>query len=247
MRLFIIKKRFFTWLLIVCLMGICLIEFRNWNINKEKLAVEAISWAIAGRTFIIDPGHGGEDPGKVSSSGIYEKDINLAVAKKLQNLILQGGGTVYMTRNEDKALSNKEESIRARKRADLKNRAELAQSKKADIYIALHCNSFPSERWYGAQTFYASNVPGSKELASYIQEELVEFPGTTTRKAKIDDTTIILKKVKIPTTNVELGFLSNSREEKMLQDDGYQNKLVWSIYSGIVRFLIKYGDQYRPT
>jgi len=240
-KIILLKKQTITWVVLVSMVGFCLAGFAYWGEREEKRAVEAMSWIVAGHVFIVDPGHGGEDPGKVSVNGVLEKDLNLAVAQKLRTLLLQGGGIVYMTREEDKALSEGEDTVRARKRADLTKRAEMMQEIQADLYIAIHCNAFPSSRWDGAQTFYASEVEGSKELASCIQEELIAFPGNTTRKPKPDTSSLIFKKAKIPLVNVELGFLSNPREEKLLQEEEYQNKLAWSIYAGIVRYLSKYN------
>lgn len=247
MKVIFLKKQLLVWLILVSSVMMSLVVFTYWREEEERMALQAMSWVIAGRTIIVDPGHGGEDPGKVSAGGVLEKDVNLAVAQKLKTLLIQGGGTVHMTREEDKALSNGEATVRARKRADLIKRVELIENTKADLYVAIHCNAFPSGRWSGAQTFYAPEVLGSKELALCIQEELIAFPGNTTRQPKTDTTSYIFKKTKVPIVNVELGFLSNPEEEKLLQDSAYQDKLTWSIYAGIVRYLLEYGDQYRPT
>lgn len=244
---FFTDKRLTVWIILASFILTSLFFLDKWSENQARQAIHAMSWVVAGHTYIIDPGHGGEDPGKVSSSGIYEKDINLAVAKKLHNLLGQGGGIIIMTRDEDKALSGNQDTIRERKRTDLAKRIEMAENVEANLYIALHCNSFPSSRWYGSQTFYSPSIPGSKELAECIQEELVSFLGNTTRKAKIDSTSLIFKRAKIPIVNVEMGFLSNPNEEKLLQDPAYQDKVAWAIYSGVVRFLMEYGEQYRPT
>ena len=247
MRLFFFQKRLLAWLVLFGAVTLILIGFMTWQGNAEKTAVKAMSWVVAGRTLLIDPGHGGEDPGKVSPEGVLEKDINLEVAKKVYALFAQGGAAVYLTRAEDKALSNNEDTVRARKRADLQKRVEMAQQVEADVYIAIHCNAFPAGRWYGAQTFYAPDIPGSEELATCIQDEFITFPGKTTRKPKSDTTSYILKQAKMPIANIEMGFLSNPKEEKLLQDSAYQDKLAWSIYAGTVRYLHEYGDQYCPT
>lgn len=126
-------------------------------------------------------------------------------------------------------------------------RVEIAETSKADVFISLHCNSFHGSRWSGAQTFYSPTVPGSKELAEYIQEELSAQLGNTTRKAKADTTSLIMKNAKIPIVNVEMGFLSNPEEAKLLTDPAYQDKVAWAVYSGVVRFLMEYGDAYHPT
>jgi N-acetylmuramoyl-L-alanine amidase len=242
-KIILLKKQTITWVALVGVVCFCLAGFAVWGEKQDKSAVEAMSWIVAGRVFLVDPGHGGEDPGKVSASGVLEKDINLAVAKKLYSLLVQGGGLVHLTRAEDKALSDGENTVRERKRADLIHRVEIIENVRANLYIAIHCNAFPSSRWFGAQTFYAPDVPGSKELATCIQEELTAFPGNTTRKPKADDSTLIFKRAQIPIVNVELGFLSNPKEEKLLQEEEYQQKLAWSIYAGIVRYLMEYGDE----
>ncbi|MFZ5753222.1 MAG: N-acetylmuramoyl-L-alanine amidase [Bacillota bacterium] len=247
MRIIEIKKRYIVWALLVVFVAGSLFRFEHWRKSQEAQAIRAMSWVVASRVIIVDPGHGGEDPGKVSPSGVYEKDINLAVAKKLFTILSQGGATVIMTRDKDAALSNGQDTVRQRKRADLISRVELAEKANADMYIALHCNSFPSGRWYGAQTFYSPSVPGSKELATFIQEELVAFLGNTTRKPKADSSSLIFKTARLPIVNVEMGFLSNKEEEKLLQDPAYQDKIAWSIYAGVVRYLMEYGEQYKPT
>ncbi|MCR4442678.1 MAG: N-acetylmuramoyl-L-alanine amidase [Peptococcaceae bacterium] len=242
-----IKNRAAVWLALAGTVAFAAGAFFYWAEKHDLQAIKSMSWVVAGRVLVIDPGHGGEDPGKVSPSGVYEKDINLAVAKKLYTLLAGGGGRVVLTRDSDEALSGGESTVRERKRADLENRLKLAESSGADLYLALHCNSFPQGKWYGAQTFYAPSIPGSKELASCVQEELVAYLGNTTRQPKEDTTSIIFKNASIPTVNVEMGFLSNPREEKLLQDPAYQDKVAWAIYSGIVKYLVNYGDKYVPT
>lgn len=223
--------------------------FCTYRFREEQWleSIRAMSWVIAGHSLVIDPGHGGEDPGKVGPSGVYEKDINLAVARKLNAIILQGGGQVLMTRETDQALSSGQNTVRERKRADLNRRIEIAEQTRADLFISLHCNAFPSGRWYGAQTFYNPHVAGSKELAEYIQIELAAHLGNTTRKPKEDTTSVIFKKAQMPIVNVEMGFLSNPGEEKLLQDPAYQDKIAWAIYAGLVRYLAEYGGQYQST
>lgn len=240
-------RRLIAWIILVGVVSSSVYLFHFMRLEQEVNAIKAMSWAVAGHTFIVDPGHGGEDPGKVSPSGIFEKDINLAVALKLKTILCQGGGNVILTRETDKALSDGEPTIRERKIADLAGRVKMSENSNADLYIALHCNAFPSSRWRGAQTFYSSAVAGSKELADNIQSELISHLENTTRQPKIDNTSLIFKHAKIPIVNVEMGFLSNSQEEKLLQDPAYQDKMAWAIYSGIVKYLVDHGDKYTAT
>ena len=241
-----LKHSFQRVILVVCMVALVFC-YGFWQKNQRLEAIEAMSWVVAGRFYVIDPGHGGEDPGKVGANEVYEKNINLAVAKKLQNIIIQGGGQVAMTRDQDISLSSGQDTVRERKRADLVKRVEIAQNTKADVFISLHCNSFPHSKWAGAQTFYSPQVPGSKQLAEAVQEELSAQLGNTSRKAKTDTETVIMRSSRIPIVNVEMGFLSNPREAGLLQDPAYQDKLAWAVYSGVVRFLVDYGEEYHPT
>jgi len=243
----VLEKRYIIWTILVLVVVASLCVYGQWKKNHYYDAVRAMSWVVAGRFYVIDPGHGGEDPGKVGPGDLYEKDINLAVAKKLYTIINQGGGQVVLTRNQDISLSSGQDTIRERKRADLAKRVEIAETTKSDVFISLHCNAFPASQWSGAQTFYSPNIAGSKELAEYVQEELAAQLGNTTRKAKTDTGSIIMKRATMPIVNVEMGFLSNPKEAELLKDPAYQDKVAWAIYSGVVRFLVEYGDVYHPT
>jgi N-acetylmuramoyl-L-alanine amidase len=236
-----IRKRYLPW---ICFTLTAVVSFLLVDIQSNPLdtqAIQAMSWAMAGRHIVVDAGHGGEDPGKVSSSGVYEKDINLQVAKRLQSILTQGGAVVTMTREEDIALGADQDTLRERKRADLMKRAQLAVDSKADIYVAIHCNAFPRSSFSGAQVFYAPQAAGSQALAQAVQSELSKVLNNTNRKSSEDVTSYILKAATVPTINVEMGFLSNPAEERLLCQETYQEKIAWAVYSGIVRYYSENG------
>jgi N-acetylmuramoyl-L-alanine amidase len=237
-----ISKRYLPWLMVAFCAAFGLSAFAAWQDRPGQETLAAISWAVAGRTIVIDPGHGGEDPGKVGVGGAYEKDINLQVALKLRSLLAQGGASVVMTRERDHSLCEDKETIRERKREDLTRRLAAAEESGAGIYVTLHCNSFPQSNSSGAQVFYAPQVQGSLELAQSLQDSLRETLGNTRRLPKKDVSSMIMKQAVIPTVNVEMGFLSNAREEELLLRPEYQDKLAWAIYRGIVYHLAGSGD-----
>ena len=103
-------------------------------------------------TILIDPGHGGFDPGKVSPDGIMEKDINLAIASKLASALTDQGFSVYLTRDSDKSLNS--ENASSKKTSDLKARTNLATNVNADLYISIHQNSYPDPSVCGPQVFF---------------------------------------------------------------------------------------------
>lgn len=199
---------------------------------------KSLSWSVAGRVIVIDAGHGGVDPGAVGPNKVLEKDINLAVAKKLQELIVQGGGKAVMVRDEDVDLSSPDtKGLLQKKREDLAKRLAIAGESNADLYISIHTNSFPGKALSGAQTFYHSKSESGRALATAVQEELVkEFPDNK-RVAKANQDFFILKKNNVPAITVEVGFISNPAEESKLQDPQNQAKLAWAMYRGISRYL----------
>ena len=208
----------------IMFIGLCLILGIGIYLGIGSIGV--ISTSTTNRTVIIDAGHGGEDPGAIGSNGTLEKDINLNIALKLQQFIEQNGGVVFMTRVDDAKMEGS-------KRNDMQLRKKLRDNEDGDIFISIHLNSFPGPGCNGAQTFYADDEQ-SKALAEKIQKNMVELlDENNTRIAKKLTDVYLLKKVNIPSVIVECGFLSNSKEEKMLADETYQSKIAMSIYLGI--------------
>lgn len=202
----------------------------------EERAIAALSWAVAGRLIVIDPGHGGEDPGALGKTGVREKDIVLEISKKLAAILRQAGAQVLLTRESDRDLSDAgEESIYQRKLQDLSRRVELANQRKADLFISVHINSFPDPRENGAQAFSQPGSAEGKRLATAIQAEMNRFLAYPGRVAKQVDY-YTLRMAKMPGALVEVGFISNPAEEKLMLDPQYQHKIAWAIYAGIVRY-----------
>ncbi len=194
------------------------------------------SWAVTSRLIVIDPGHGGIDPGAVGYNGVKEKDIVLQVGKRLKSLLNQAGAMVLMTRESDIDLGTPGSGrLLTRKRADLSQRVKLANDNKADLYLSIHVNAIPSSRWRGAQTFYQRNRAESKKLAHAIQSELVRILGNTNRVAKSEDF-YTTRNTNMTSVIIEIGFISNPAEAKLLTDPAYQRKLAYAIYSGLVKY-----------
>ncbi|GAW90873.1 N-acetylmuramoyl-L-alanine amidase CwlD [Calderihabitans maritimus] len=233
-RIYVVKVRWKNLLVLVLLAAFIFIGYTYLAEKIANQAVEAVSWAVANKVIVVDPGHGGVDGGAVGPGGTLEKDINLAIAKKLSLILSQAGAAVVMTRETDTDLSTPGKSLRERKREDLNNRINLAQKRNADLYICIQANSF-GRIWTGAQTFYYYKSTEGKKLARAIQSELRRILRNTNRRAQGLDT-YILRNLDIPTVVVEVGFISNPQEEKLLNDPTYQSKLSWAIYAGIVKY-----------
>ncbi len=202
---------------------------------KERLTVQAMSWSVAGKVIMVDPGHGGIDSGAVGGAGILEKEINLEIAGRLAALFRQAGATAILTREGDYELTDRENKPGFSNRDELQSRLDLADKNNANLYISIHLNSYPSPDCEGAQVFYHPGSVDSHRLASLIQQELINRLGDNYRWAKAEDF-FVLRNLKRPAVVVEAGFLSHPREGALLTDPAYQNKIAWCVYAGVVQF-----------
>ncbi|MCH5257643.1 MAG: N-acetylmuramoyl-L-alanine amidase [Lachnospiraceae bacterium] len=187
-------------------------------------------------TIVIDAGHGGTDPGKVGINGALEKDINLKIAKKVQQFLEMEDVEVVLTRDSDAGLYD--ENASNKKVQDMKRRVEIIEGANPILTVSIHQNSYHEEYVHGAQTFYYQGSEQSKALAEKIQQVLLnEVDKNNTRVAKANDSYYLLKKTSVPIVIVECGFLSNSEEAQKLSSDYYQEKLAWAIHLGILQYI----------
>jgi len=193
------------------------------------------SWVLGGKTVFIDAGHGGVDPGAVGLNHTLEKDINLAISKRVQMLLIQAGSNVIMLREDDRDFGTSSKLLQ-RKREDLAYRIQSAMDTNADIYLSIHSNSFPDQRQHGPQVFYHPDSEEGKKLAESVQASLNQV-GTRKREAKSNQSYFILKNTEMVAVTIEVGFLSNAEEEKKLNQPDYQARLAMAIFEGVGKYL----------
>lgn len=195
-----------------------------YNQTKDKIVV------------MVDAGHGGNDPGKVSISNDLEKDINLQIALKLEEILKHQDIEVVMTRRDDNALY--EDGVSNKKNSDMKKRVELSKEKNVDLIVSIHANSYVEEEVCGAQVFYFKGSEGGKLLADSIQNNISEVSVLNNKRvAKANSDYYLLRNVTAPAVIVECGFLSNVQEAALLKNSEYQRKIAWSIHLGIMEYL----------
>ncbi|MCY0898408.1 MAG: N-acetylmuramoyl-L-alanine amidase [Firmicutes bacterium] len=182
---------------------------------------------LRGRTVILDPGHGGFDPGARGREAI-ESEINLAIALKLRTWFQMAGAHVLMTWDSPS-------DIEAGRKYRVRDRLSWINQQRADLLIDIHCNSGASA-YRGPQTFYWSGA-ASYHLARAVQEELQYFTHTRREVKRIDQ--YVLRYAHMPAINVEVGFITNPEEERRLMDSRYQQDLTWYIFIGTERWLLK--------
>lgn len=196
------------------------------------------SLPLAGKTIVLDPGHGGPDGGAVGSDDTLEKDIALEVSKELRNYLQQSGAIVYLTRETDTDLADENtKGLSRRKAEDIRKRMEFIHSHDADLFLTIHLNAIPSTKWSGAQTFYFPKSDEGKHLAQMIQAEIIRNLENTNRSALAVNNLYLLKHAEVPGALVEIGFLSNVHERELLKTNTYQRQMAASIYKGILRYV----------
>lgn len=223
-------------LICLILVALSVIFLRNDNYLQSSGQENAVKSVLHKYVVVIDPGHGGFDPGKVGVGGELEKDINLSIALKLKRMLEQNDCQVIMTRETGDGLYSAGD--KNKKSADMRKRVEIIAEASPDLAVSIHQNSFTQESSKGAQVFYHVKSAEGKKLAEIIQEQLkLTLNDGNTRIAKSNDTYYMLKKTECPLVICECGFLSNYTESKLLCDDAYQEKVAWAIHLGIMTYL----------
>ncbi len=197
----------------------------------RELDFQAQAVGLRGKVIVLDAGHGGIDSGAVGY-GVIEKEVVLNITHYLAGELQKAGAKVIFTRVGDAPpTSGAFSSAR-----DQKKRVEIANASAADCLLSIHANAFPSARYYGAQVFVdRSAAPRSLQLARSIQEALRQTTETD-RQVNAGITHYLLRYSSLPAVTVEVGFLSNPREARLLAQPDYQRRVAYSIFQGIVSY-----------
>ena len=221
---------------------LCTVTFLSWQAGSLAAAgvqfIHAENGSGEKKKYIVcvDPGHGGTDPGKVGINGQLEKDINLAIAKKLKTYLEASDVTVVLTRDKDMGLYSSGDAHK--KMADMRKRCQLIEEVKPDLVISIHQNSYHEEAIRGGQVFYYKTSVRGKKLAQILQERFDYVLGDANkRQAKANDNYYLLLHVKEPIIIAECGFLSNWEEAENLETKEYQDRLAWTLHMGIMEYL----------
>lgn len=175
--------------------------------------------------FVIDPGHGGIDGGATSCSGVLESSLNLEIALRLNDLLHLLGHDTEMLRTEDTSIHTGGETIAQIKLSDLKERVRRINGIENAILLSIHQNYFTQPQYRGAQVFYAKTV-GSQALADALQSAFLKnLNPENKRQSKAAKGIYLMENIQMPGVLIECGFLSNPKEEAMLRNKEYQQKL----------------------
>lgn len=188
--------------------------------------------------IVLDPGHGGSDPGMIGIDGLEEKGINLSVSLLLKEKLEEKGYTVVLTREADQGLYD--DSAQNKKAQDMQRGIALIDETAPALTVSIHQNSYHDPVVKGPQVFYYETSSEGRELAADLQESLnttleVERP----REIKGNTSYYLLKRSKGVLVIAECGFLTNPDEAALLQTGDYQKKVASALADGIFTYLQK--------
>ncbi|MDR0326383.1 MAG: N-acetylmuramoyl-L-alanine amidase [Oscillospiraceae bacterium] len=194
-------------------------------------------FAPYGYTPIIDPGHGGMDPGTESVNGTVEKKINLEISLKTDLLMRFLGLNTVMTRDTDDSIHDPDAvSIYDKKVTDINNRTRLVNETENGVLISIHQNYFDQRQYYGAQVFYRGDE--NKAFANVMQDTLrLALDPENHRESKTISNVSLLNNTTKPAILIECGFLSNEEEEALLRSEHYQRKTAMAIAKGFLDYI----------
>lgn len=224
------KRLVFTYIWILCIFLVIPIAGNH--------AVTVFSDTCINRQIVaIDAGHGGIDGGAVSCTGIYESQINLEIALRLEDLMHLLGIQTVMIRSTDCSVYTEGNTIAAKKVSDIKERIRIINTTPSTILVSIHQNHFTDSRYSGAQVFYNS-VRESKDIAQQLQKSFQNtLASNNKRQCKKSTGVYLMEHINCPGVLVECGFLSNPEEESKLRKPDYQKKLTCAIATTISRYL----------
>ena len=189
------------------------------------------------KTIILDAGHGGEDGGASSQSGLLEKDLNLSLVLTMRDILVANGFDVVLTRDTDTLLYDRNANYQGqKKRLDMAARLKIAEYSPNAVFVSIHMNTYPHPSCQGVQVWYSENNDASLALAKSIQattQELLQ-PQNDRPIKRSGSSIYLLHHLQCPAVLVECGFLSSPEEAALLADENYRQQLALTLCMGIL-------------
>lgn len=226
-------------LALVILLALGIASGRTFLPNNTVNTVQTVfvPARLSAQQVILDAGHGGEDGGAVSVTGVPESRINLEITMKLDLLLGLYGISPLLLRDTDISLHDESaKTIREKKVSDLHYRVSKVQETENAILVSIHQNTFPDPSLHGCQVFFREEGE-SQRLAEVVQTSVREHLDTENHRkaAKIPSSVYLMKHITCPAILVECGFLSNTEEEAKLCTKEYQIQMASCIAAGVLQ------------
>ncbi len=218
----------------------------NSDIKRNGASTVSVTKEKKEITVVIDAGHGGEDGGCVAADGTLEKDLNLAVATDIYEMLKCAGVNAVLTRSSDEMLydlyGDLENYDGVKKTYDLKNRVRFAKESECLVFVSIHMNKFADSRYSGLQVYYSPNDSDSITAALRIQSYIKDYlqPKNDREIKRAGSNIYVLHRAQMPAVLIECGFLSNAEERELLKDRDYRKKLSFCVAAAIVDSLANF-------
>ncbi len=171
--------------------------------------------------IILDPGHGGKDPGAIGNS-LQEKDVILEIAKLVEFTLRAKGYDVLMTRTDDTFVT-------------LEDRVKMANTWEGDLFVSIHANGYYDSSAKGIETFYSAGSSDARDLADLVQEHVISETNNLSRGVFKADY-YVLRHTDMPAILVETGFISNKKDAELLKSEEYREQVAKGIVTGIEKY-----------
>lgn len=238
-RVIFLKRKKIYLCLIVAALSLAFVLVLFTAANESGKMIMAPVQKKQERVYIIDAGHGGEDGGAVGFGNTVEKELNLSIALKLNDIMHSLGFKTLLTRSEDVMTCDEGlKTQRQRKVSDIHNRLDLLEKTENAVLISIHQNSYQSNTSSGTQVFYSGNNDESLRLAETVQSTVINLlQNNNKRMVKKAGTSIyLLYYAKKPAVLVECGFITSPADCEKLKSDSYQNELAFAIACSVINF-----------
>ena len=186
---------------------------------------------IKGKIITLDPGHGGSDPGAIGASGLKEKQVTLEISMRVKELLEKEGAKVFMTRTSDVDVYGPHASDRA----ELQARVNVAEKHNSDLFLSLHINSSVNKSVGGFSSYYYPKTDNDLKLAKVIQDKFAKNFGVDNlgvRQANF----YVVKRCSMPAALLEMCFISNPKEERLMKGKWFQKKTARLIVEGVAKY-----------
>ena len=194
-----------------------------WNQDRRVMTVEVKNAPLSGKVIIIDPGHGGADAGAISSNGLREKDLNLAVAVRLKQKLEDLGAEVLLTREDDRYLW-------------LYDRVAIANRTGGAVLLSIHANNHDNRKIHGLEIWHHPDRSESAILAKTLADAVLARTKQHFRGIMASKDFVIPREAQMPAIIFEMGFISNREEEKLLLNEEFQDKIIDGISQGLIAY-----------
>ena len=195
------------------------------------------------KNIVIDPGHGGIDGGTGDEKDILEKDVNLDVALKLKKELLVEDYNIIMTREEDQSLEEFSNIKASRYRRDLDARKTIINENEPLVFVSIHVNASTGPKARGIKIYHFPDSIEGEILANNIKESVDEYvyddflKDENLRSEVLSEDYYILRETNFTGVLIEIGFITNPEENKLLKDKKYKEKVAYAIKKGILEYL----------